>query len=64
MDVSYFFGGHAGGSTSPDGLAALEAFADAGVHSHVIPLFSGAQPDSQFYVWLKVGEDAIVDKIF
>ncbi|CAM9769994.1 unnamed protein product, partial [Scytosiphon promiscuus] len=38
----------------PAGVAALEAFSDPGVHSHVIPLFSGARLHPQFYVWLKV----------
>ncbi|CAN0475112.1 unnamed protein product, partial [Hapterophycus canaliculatus] len=50
VDVTYF----SDAVELPAGLAALEAFSDPGVHSHVIPLFSGARLDPQFYVWLKV----------
>ncbi|CAM9891475.1 unnamed protein product [Ectocarpus fasciculatus] len=47
-------GGGDGDVELPAGLAALEAFGDPGKHSHIIPVFSGARPDPNFYAWLKV----------
>ncbi|CAM9966540.1 unnamed protein product [Ectocarpus sp. 12 AP-2014] len=46
-------GGGGGDSELPAGLAALEAFGDPGKHSHIIPMFSGARPDPNFYAWFK-----------
>lgn len=58
LDVTYYSdaggGGGIGGARLPAALPALEAFPDPTVHDHIVPLFSGALPDPQFYVWLKV----------
>lgn len=55
MDVTYFQDERGPGLPRvPGGLAALQAFPMVDIHSHVIPLFSGARPGPNFYVWLKV----------
>lgn len=50
-----FFHDVPGATTATRHIAALEAFSDPGVHSHIIPLFSGALLNPEFYVQLKVG---------
>lgn len=54
LDVAYYSDGDGDGNRLPAGLAALEAFPDPAVHDHIVPLFSGAVPESHFYIWLKV----------